>query len=145
MNAANDVKVLALGPSALSLATYGRRLVKEAIKNGGCTLNTMTLQAAVNDGFVVGGYADALTIPVKDFSGHRETQSREEVRNWLLKNIDADGLPMNSFVGSWVDNGSIWFDFCNIYHDVNDALKAARDRKELAIFDLNAKESIFVD
>jgi hypothetical protein len=144
-------KTLSLGPSALSLATYQRRLVKEAIHHGGCTLNTLAYEApAPASGFVVGGGGDSLCVPVKDFHGHSEHGARKQVMDWLLSHIDADGYPDHSFVGSWVDSGNIWFDFCRIFDGPRDdayrlASNLARVRGEMAIYDLAAKESIFVD
>jgi hypothetical protein len=134
----HEVKTLSLGHSAVSLATYSRRLIDEAVKHGGCTLNTLAYQAnAPKDGFVVGG--------VKQFEKNIDVhQARKQVRDWLEANLDGDNYPVAHFVGSWVDSGNIWFDFCNITADVEDALNLARVRKELAIYDLAANESVFV-
>jgi len=143
---ADGAKVLSLGPSALSLATYSRKLIDGAIKHGGCTLNTLAYQAnAPKSGFVVGGASDVLVISADKLHGHEAVKARKDVRDWLASNIDEDNYPAFPFVGSWKDNGGVFFDFCNIYESIDDALNLARARKEIAIYDLAAGESIFVD
>jgi len=144
-------KTLSLGPSALSLATYSRRLIDEAIKHGGCTLNTLAYEApAPKSGFVVGGGGASLAIPTIDFTGATGSEARRQVREWLLSHIDKDGYPDHAFVGSWTDEGKVWFDFCRIFDGPREdalhlALNLARVRGELAVYDLETQQSIFVE
>ena len=142
---AQEPKTLSLGANALSLSTYGRKLIDGAIKHGGCTLNTLAYQANIpNNGYVVGGASNTLTIPVKDFSGHTQSMARKQVYDWLNEHIDSDGLPPYPFVGSWVEENLIYFDFCNILYHRNEALNLARYRGELAIYDQASGESIYL-
>lgn len=48
-------------------------------------------------------------------------------------------------IGSWYDNGILYLDTCNWYKNLEDALKAAREQRQLAIYDLSNNEVINVE
>jgi hypothetical protein len=48
-------------------------------------------------------------------------------------------------IGTWVEDGQIVFDLCNILDDMKDALELAAKRGERAIYDLEEQREIFVN
>ena len=47
-------------------------------------------------------------------------------------------------IGTWVEDGKIVFDLCNVIDDEQEALALAKKRGERAIYDLENQEEIFV-
>ena len=48
-------------------------------------------------------------------------------------------------IGTWVEDGKIVFDLCNVIDDMKEALELAAKRGERAIFDLEEQREIFVN
>jgi hypothetical protein len=48
-------------------------------------------------------------------------------------------------IGTWVEDGKIVFDLCNVIDDMKDALELAAKRGERAIYDLENEREIFVN
>lgn len=70
--------------------------------------------------------------------GIKDPKTLDDIREWVTK---LEGTPY--YFGSWRDSetGSVFYDAVEIYEDLQDALRAATERGELAIWDLtHAKE-----
>ena len=96
-------------------------------------------------GYVVGGVcteADCLTEATTRFS---------ELFNIYLHKID-DGLPFTDVrneyrtlgIGTWVDEGRIYFDIVEYVENEEDAVALCIERGEKAYFDILAQKSIYI-
>lgn len=98
-------------------------VVRDTLENGGVTLDAGK-GVYVTEGLVVGGVTESRKVPVAQLT-------EEVVRDTL-----AELAQFAPYVGTWVNEGIVWFDACNIYNNHNDALRVAIARNELAYFDL---------
>jgi len=90
-------------------------------------------------GFVVGGI-----VPEKSC----DMDNREDFRNWynhfhLQAEVELE-RELAVIIGTWVEDGKIVFDLCNVLDDEQEALALAKKRGERAIYDLENQKEIFV-
>ena len=91
-------------------------------------------------GFVVGGI-----VPEKSC----DMDNREDFRNWynhfhLQAEVELE-RELAVIIGTWVEDGKIVFDLCNVLDDEQEALALAAKRGERAIYDLEEQREIFVN
>ena len=90
-------------------------------------------------GFVVGGI-----VPEKSC----DMDNREDVKNLYNRLHSQAGLELERelavVIGTWVEDGRIVFDLCNVLDDEQEALALAKKRGERAIYDLENQKEIFV-
>lgn len=61
-----------------------------------------------------------------------------------LLNDYSKQLADNQNIGLWIDQNIVYFDISEVIADKDQALKIAKERKQLAIFDFNSLESIYL-
>jgi hypothetical protein len=110
--------------------TY-KDVVEATKENGGITVNIDTGHT-VTAGLVVGGVTETIEIPVAEFTERRLMEAVTRI------------TPAARVFGTWVHNGTVYVDACDIYDNHNDALRAAIARNEMAYFDLYNNWEIMV-
>ena len=91
-------------------------------------------------GYVVGG-----VVPEKSCDMDNEmafTQMYERLFHQAELALERESAVV---IGTWVEDGKIVFDLCNVLDDMKDALVLAAKRGERAIYDLEAEREIFVN
>lgn len=119
------------------------RFLQLALYNGGFTLEPSLRIFTENQGFMV-----ALTGFEKKFKlsdslakiqfEHYVKEYAKQCRD-LIKNSGIEAK-----VGAWVDNGIVYLDISEHIETKEKAMFTAKLRSQLAIYDLNTKESIYV-
>ena len=125
------------------LRTYGGirgvTLSRETSANGGCTLDlaspTMAL-ASHNSGYYVAGLQKPHTFDLKG----SDTRNYQYALGMAYAATQGLGL-----MGTWVDNGIVYAEASEWYADYETAILVAKDRKELAIWDVANKASIYIN
>lgn len=114
--------------------------INDTLNNGGASFNLLTSEYNPNSGYMVAVKGYEVKIPVEQFN--RKTVADYIANNvyMLLTNVDS-----NLFLGAWVDEGFVYLDISMKIEDKIQALHLAIDSKELAIFDNENKESVFVE
>lgn len=95
----------------------------------GMTLSTETGTEDVPLGFVVGGLVPELKV----YSDADTAELYSELSGWLAQYRDR--VP---YIGSWLntETGIVHYDAVEIYDDIETAMAKARERNELAIYDM---------
>jgi len=115
----------------------------------GSTLLTGGSSIAVNgdneyyipkQGYVVGGIVPENSCEMGDVSAFKS------LYNHLFFQADLEvGQTGSAIIGTWVEDGKIVFDLCNVLDGKHEALELAAKRGERAIYDLEEKREIFVN
>ena len=115
----------------------------------GSTLLTGGSSIAVNgdneyyipkQGYVVGGIVPENSCEISDISAFKS------LYNHLFFQADLEvGQTGSAIIGTWVEDGKIVFDLCNVLDGKHEALELAEMRGERAIYDLEEKREIFVN
>lgn len=112
-----------------------KKIVQDTLKNGGYTYSAMDGRYSVGTGeqeiISIGNVKKSVIIDVKDFNES------------TLKNAVAE-LQAIDF-GTWLHENQIHVDRVTVFHTLDKALKVARKRKEIAIYDLKENKEIFID
>ena len=107
--------------------------LKQAVEtNGGATL-TSDLDPAIVDG----GYMVSL-------AGHEIKTSMNLLTSDLLKEYQRIAEQCNAYVGLWLDGRDLYLDISVNIQDQQQAIKMARDNKQLAIYQVRTGASLYV-
>jgi hypothetical protein len=125
------------------LRTYGAirgvTLARETYANGGVTLDLASPTMAIashTHGYYVSGLQKALTFDLKG------SDTRNYQRALGAAYAATQGLGL---MGTWVDQGVVYAEASEWYADYETAILVAKDREQLAIWDIAAKESVFIN
>ena len=101
----------------------------------GTTIDRFQGVIALMEGYVVGGEVKALTIDNSNPRWWKITM----IERWL------DKLPIGQrLVGSWVDGNTLYVDAVRIVKDEAVAINLAKQRGEVAIYDVRNQHSIYI-
>ncbi len=101
---------------------------------GGTTINVQTGEQP-KAGFAFSPYKDAeVVIP-------KEIANDSNVAQYVQAHFDKLSQPGNH-LGMWEDNGNIYFDISQVNKNLDTALKAAVDNKQLAVYNLGTGEDV---
>ena len=104
-----------------------------AVKNGWFSLSLNG--DSPKSGFMV-SIRDILKMPL-DLWLELEEQSSINDYSEIAKNV-------NGYIGCWIDNGDVYIDISANIQDRGQALKVARENGQLAIYDIEKNESIYL-
>jgi len=90
-------------------------------------------------GYVVGGIVPEESCKMDNESAFKHTYNRLFHQAELALERDSAVV-----IGTWVEDGKIVFDLCNVLDDEQEALALAKKRGERAIYDLENQREIFV-
>jgi len=90
-------------------------------------------------GYVVGGIVPEKSCKMDNESAFKHTYNRFFYQAELALERESAVV-----IGTWVEDGQIVFDLCNVLDDEADALALAKKRGERAIYDLENQREIFV-
>ena len=102
-----------------------KKIVENTFKNGGHTYSVQ------NGRYSVGTGKKSVIIDEKDFN---EKSLENAVRE--LRAID---------FGTWLNEGEIHVDNVTVFHEYETAYSTAKERGEIAIYDLKENKEIFID
>ena len=91
-------------------------------------------------GYVVGGI-----VPEKSCKMDNESAFKHTYNRFFYQAELALERELAVVIGTWVEDGKIVFDLCNIIDDMKEALELAAKRGERAIYDLEEQREIFVN
>ena len=91
-------------------------------------------------GYVVGGIVPEKSCKMDNESAFKHTYNRFFYQAELALERESAVV-----IGTWVEDGQIVFDLCNVLDDMKDALELAAKRGERAIYDLEEQREIFVN
>jgi len=91
-------------------------------------------------GYVVGGIVPEKSCDMDNESAFKHLYNRLFYQAGLELNQSGSAV-----IGTWVEDGKIVFDLCNVLDDMKDALELAAKRGERAIYDLEEQREIFVN
>lgn len=120
-----------------------RHIVRATIEHGGCTYNTHPRRGG-NPAPVTHGVACANP----EHAQHEKIVPLEEfnlaaVQLYLWEHVQIlreDGVHL----GTWVNDGKVYLDLTTVYRTQEEALQAARETNQLAVFNIFTKEEITV-
>ena len=90
-------------------------------------------------GYVVGGIVPEKSCKMDNESAFKHTYNRFFYQAELALERESAVV-----IGTWVEDGKIVFDLCNVLDDMKDALELAAKRGERAIYDLEEQREISV-
>lgn len=102
------------------------RIAKVTVENGGATF-TRTGEI-VTTGYAVAGVADAVRIPVADFTADALAAA--------IAAFDAETF------GTWIEEGEVWIEPSEVYEDRETADRIAKARHEIAYFNITDAEEV---
>lgn len=105
--------------------------VRSGLREGGITISTHG--DVPSSGFAVA-------------AGAEQQYNRDVTTKDIAAYIDAHKTELrssNAYLGAWVDKGTVYLDVSHVFAERSTALQAARQRNELAIYDLAKGETIF--
>lgn len=111
------------------------QFIQETTQNGGCTYSLFGGYSP-ESGFVVSILSDQTTCKVNEFSPYLLGKFIKEHADKLSQSYN--------YLGSWIENGKVYLDVCEVSKDKAAALKIAAQNNQIAIFDLSTKETIYL-
>ena len=109
-----------------------RELMDELVKNKGFTVNK-DLEKPNNLSYLV-SYEGGLVYDIQDLTSNK-----------LLSAITTLGIDDNSLFGAWLDKSIVYIDKSLNFKDKEKAIKFGYEQNQLAIFDYENKESIYLE
>lgn len=106
-----------------------------AATEGSASGSTVYAIGAVRRRYVVGGLATRI-YPIGE--------SRDRLRKGMHAMLDSYSGAVASTLGYWEDEGSVYVDMGDMHSDLDDALRIAESRGELAIFDTWTRDVTYV-
>lgn len=106
-----------------------------AATEGSASGSTVYAIGAVRQRYVVGGLATRI-YPIGE--------SRDRLRKGMHAMLDSYGGAVASTLGYWEDEGTLYVDMGDMHSDLDDALRIAASRGELAIFDTWTRDITYV-
>jgi hypothetical protein len=114
-----------------------KKILDHVRENGGVSYSVVYGNLSGKKGYAVSIYKDReVILPYSELT-------EAEVRNFYYENAELLAQPEH-FFGIWVDNGNAYLDVSVIVRLKADALKLAKEKNQLAIFDLNKLETVYV-
>lgn len=112
------------------------KIIKDTLKNNGGSFNVSKskIKKPLN-GFMC-SIKDLIVIDKKDFNVKLLKYLVKQNFNLLKEN--------ENFIGTWIDGGKVYIDISANFKNKNEALQVAEENKQLAIFDLQKMESIYL-
>lgn len=108
------------------------KIFDNTIKNGGSSIN---LEGhSPSKGFMVATYGNEEKINIKNFN-------KKVIKKYIKKHKKEI---KGNFIGTWVDNNIVYLDISKKEKSKNKAINIAIKNKQLAIFNLNDFESIYL-
>lgn len=104
--------------------------------NGGASYNITTGEYNPANGYFVSLPNNEIQIPLKDFH-------ENHLKRYIRDNNELLSTNYN-FLGGWIDNGIVYLDISQQFDDKRFALTLAVNSGQLAIYDANAKECIYL-
>lgn len=104
-----------------------------ALKNGGFSLSPDG--STPKSGYMV-SVQDILKMPL-DLWLQLEDQASIDDYSKIASEV-------NGYIGCWIDEDNVYMDISTNIQDKNEALKIARINNQLAIYDINNNESIYL-
>lgn len=98
--------------------------------NGGATFTANG--DLVTSGYCVAGIAPAVRVALEDFTA--------EVLAQAVASFNHDGT-----FGTWIEDGEVWIEPSEVYTDGATAYLVARERQEIAFFNLDTMTEIRLD
>lgn len=110
--------------------------IMEILENKGATLDYNLNNFNSDKGFMVSIKGQEVKVNKNDI---------EEIKKEIEKKRDFIGNKKGLYIGLWLDNNIIYVDVSIHIIDYLEALEVARDNDQLAIFNLENKESIYLN
>lgn len=121
--------------SAMTDLEFGREGLRLIHGEGGFTVHNH-FGDAPGSGYMVSVEGSEQVIPVAGLKA-------DDIVRFRAAHADALAAP-DTFLGAWVEDGKVFLDVSKVVHDRNAALQAGRDGRQLAIYDLAAKDTVYV-
>lgn len=116
-------------------------ILKEVIKNGGLTVDYNLQPITKKSGFMVLLFGMETTVSLND----------EELEKKLLEELErkisyilSTNKKNNLYIGFWIDNDILYMDISVLIVNKNNAIKKAIENMQLAIFDLQKNDSLYI-
>ena len=110
------------------------KFIRLVISNGGASYNINSGELNPTNGYLV-SIADAEK-KIRNFDG-------DDLKNYILKNAELLSVE-NVFLGGWVHKGEIYLDCSQRIVNKHEAITKGMRRNQLAIWDAEKEESIFL-
>lgn len=123
--------------SQLAFASLAANIATATRANGGATFALSGQSLTGRRGYALSVYPDRERI----VPGVADAAS---IAQYIADNADVFLSDLRAVVGTWVHDGQTFLDISRVIADRSEALAAARDAAQLAIFDLEALEEITV-
>lgn len=111
------------------------RIKNTTIANGGCSINIGNHKSA-DSGYMVAISGNELKLSLDNFN-------EKEIQNYILSK-DIILNKKDVYLGTWIDNNIVYLDTSICVQDKEEALKIAKSSGELAIYDIEKGESIYL-
>jgi hypothetical protein len=117
-----------------------KSLYRDTLKNNGATIDRNGDTVTKDQGYVVSHVGHEIQIPASEFT----YATFVEVLFEQAQTLRSSGEFYGSFVGFWFDQESnTWYsDISQVVYDLDVAKRLGKNRKQLAIFDLESKSAI---
>lgn len=109
--------------------------IKRIIENKGETLTKELKKADINGGFMVSLEGAEVQKNINDINGIKKAI---EEKQEIIKNKN------NMYIGLWFDNNIMYIDISINIEDKTEALEFGKHNKQLAIYDLENNDSIYL-
>lgn len=109
--------------------------IKRIIENKGETLTKELKKADINGGFMVSLEGAEVQKNINDINGIKKAI---EEKQEIIKNKN------NMYIGLWLDNNIMYIDISINIEDKTEALEFGKYNKQLAIYDLENNDSIYL-
>ena len=103
------------------------------INNGGFTLSSSLQDVSLDSGYMVAYKEHENIIDINSLELGQSINTTQD-----------NAKKLNAFVGGWLDNGLVYLDVSKHFTDKDKALEFARQEKQIAIYDIEKGESIYL-
>jgi hypothetical protein len=126
------------GIKAVKVSKVESETLKQMLdKNGGFSYQPV-LHSSPKDGYMVSPY------PEREHVIDEKVVSRRQLRKYMIKNADVLSKTDHYF-GAWKDNEKVYLDISVRHENQDSAVVAAKQHKQLAIFDVKNGKTIYIE
>lgn len=138
------------------LRTHGdataRQMFRAVKQHGGTTVDINTFKVpAKTDGYFVGGANGWNGERIPEIVIEESEFTFERLRFWfahmyaehLTRKQIEESTPAHGYVGVWVEDGKVYFDASDWFETLEDAMTAAQQRGELAVYGVAENGSLY--
>jgi len=112
-------------------------IIDLTVKNNGGTFNLHNIDISTTTGYVVAIKGFEKIVAIDNFN-------KSAISEYIEENLPVFLQYPEAHLGTWVHEGNVYLDISKVYQNENIAISIAKQQGEIAIFNLEKLESVYL-